>query len=75
MAAAQRDNGKTPLSATIYACALRKVESDDVDSWRHRGQLVSARCERLEDRWARVAQRQKAVRQVAGALCGALCTS
>ncbi|OKP12659.1 hypothetical protein PENSUB_1752 [Penicillium subrubescens] len=53
MAAAQHDNSTTPLSATRYTSTLRQVESDDVDSWRHRGQLVSARGERLEDRWAR----------------------
>jgi hypothetical protein len=69
MAAAQHDNSTKPLSATRYTSALRQVESDDVHSWRHRGQLVSARGERLEYRWAGVAQRQKAVRQVAGALC------
>lgn len=50
--AAQHDNGMTPLSATIYASTLRQVESDDVDSCRHHGQLVSARGEKLVYRWA-----------------------
>lgn len=60
-------NNTTPLSATSYASALRWVESDDVDSQRHRGQLGSARDEGLECRRTGVAQRQKAVRQDAKA--------